>query len=107
MITPQASLERRNFVIELVPTKDIEGAYVTILKALKELGYATELVLVDAELEVCIKRNRLRSLDNVSCWYTEGIRFIGCRQRPGWPLRILQRARRNDRAETDTGREGH
>jgi hypothetical protein len=57
----------------MIGTEDGDaGSIALLIQETRKIGYEIDLVGVDAELEVCLERNRSRGEENISSYYTEG-----------------------------------
>lgn len=65
----KAVSERRNIVTEMIweSGENTEA----VIEAMKSIGYKIDIVYVDCEIEVAMKRNLERGDDNISAYYTE------------------------------------
>lgn len=69
LIARQAIKERRNIVTEIIGAQKEE--VISIIEAMKSIGYKINLVGTECKLEVSLKRNAQRGNDNISAHYTE------------------------------------
>ena len=69
----KAISEKANIVMELIG--DDSNEISPLIDALKRIGYEVNLVGLDSEVETALERNKNRSDDNISAFYTQKYHF--------------------------------
>jgi hypothetical protein len=69
LVARRAVSERRHIVMELIgaEAEPLEA----LLKAMKAIGYKTDLKFLECPIEETIRRNETRGPDSISCYYAE------------------------------------
>ena len=69
LVAIRAIRERRNIVTEIIGS-DFEET-VSLIEALKSVGYSVEATAVTCDIEVAMERNMSRGENNISSYYAE------------------------------------
>jgi hypothetical protein len=71
LISERAVKERRAIVTEMVGTDDYGESISALITGMTSIGYRAEIVWVDAELDICLEREKNRGKEDISSYYTE------------------------------------